>query len=264
MTTYRKLVTALRMVAPDRTRPVLVHAALSSLGEVAGGADTVVGALVSTYSAVLAPTFTYQTMLIPEVGPLENGLEYGSGTDQNRRAEFFRPNLPAHKSMGVIPEALRRLSTARRSEHPILSFAAVHGEAWLQAQTLQEPLAPIRLLVEQGGVVLLIGVDHTRNSAIHFAEALAGRKQFLRWALTPRGVVQCPGFPGCSEGFEVIAPHLDVVARWTALGDARIQAVPLRELVQTARRLIQADPQALLCDSPACLRCQAVRREAGM
>jgi len=36
--------------------------------------------------------------------------------------------------------------------------------------------------------------------------------------------------------------------------------------VQVARRLIQADPLALLCQSPDCLRCQAVRgsREAGM
>jgi hypothetical protein len=48
--------------------------------------------------------------------------------------------------------------------------------------------------------------------------------------------------------------------------ETRLQAIPLRELVQVARRLIQADPQALLCQSPDCLRCQAVRgdKEPGM
>jgi aminoglycoside 3-N-acetyltransferase len=273
MTTYRELVNALRMVASDRTRPVLVHASLSAFGEIAGGAETVVGALVSTYNAVIAPAFTYQTMLIPEAGPPDNGLVYGSGREQNAYAEFFRPDLSAHASMGVISEALRRLPDARRSDHPILSFAGVHADLLLQAQTLQEPLAPIRLLTEQGGTVLLLGVDHTRNTAIHLAEALAGRKQFIRWALTPRGVVECPAFPGCSDGFEAIAPHLEGVARWTSLGEAKIQAVPLRDLVQIARRLIQEDPQALLCEREGCERCEAsrqghageyVRQEAGM
>ncbi len=264
MTTYRELVNALRGIAPDRGRSVLVHASLSTLGEVSGGAETVVGALVSTYSSVVSPAFTYQAMLIPEVGPSDNGIEYGSGSEQNARAAFFRPNLPVHKSIGAIPEALRRLERpagsppARRSAHPILSFTGVNADAALQAQTLQEPLAPIRLLAEQGGTVLLLGVDHTRNTAIHLAEALAGRKQFLRWALTPQGVVECPAFPGCSDGFEAITPHLTEVTRWTTLGESRLQAIPLRELVQVARRLIQADPLALLCQSPDCLRCRAV------
>jgi aminoglycoside 3-N-acetyltransferase len=261
MTTYRELVNALRGIAPDRGRPVIVHASLSALGEVPGGAETVVGALVSTYSSVVSPAFTYQTMLIPEVGPPDNGIVYGSGSEQNARAEFFRPDLPVHleRPAGSPP--------AHRSTHPILSFTGVNADAALQAQTLQEPLAPIRLLAEQGGAVLLLGVDHTRNSAIHLAEALAGRKQFIRWALTPQGVVECPAFPGCSEGFEAIAPHLAGIARWMDLGaETRLQAIPLRELVQVARRLIQADPQALLCQSPDCLRCQTVRAslEAGM
>jgi aminoglycoside 3-N-acetyltransferase len=272
MTTYRELVNALRGIAPDRGRPVLVHASLSSLGEVAGGAETLVGALVSTYNSVITPAFTYQTMLVPEVGPPDNGIVYGSRTEQNARAEFFRPDMPVHKSIGAIPEALRRLERpaglppARRSVHPILSFTGVNAEAALQSQTLQEPLAPVRLLAEQGGTVLLLGVDHSSNTAIHLAEALAGRKQFFRWALTPQGVVECPRFPGCSDGFEAIAPELSEVARWTTIGEARLQAIPLRELVQVARRLIQADPQALLCQSPGCLRCQAVRAavEAGM
>jgi aminoglycoside 3-N-acetyltransferase len=62
---------------------------------------------------------------------------------------------------------------------------------------LDDPLAPVGALAEENGTVLLIGVNHTVNTSIHYAEKIAGRKQFIRWALTPQGVRECPGFPGC-------------------------------------------------------------------
>lgn len=264
MTTYRELVNALRMVAPDRSRPVIVHASLPALGEIAGGVETVVGALLTTYDTVVTPVFTYRTMLVPEVGPPDNGITYGSGTQANALAEFFHPNLPADDSLGAFSEALRRLPQAHRSTHPILSFAGVNADPILQAQTIEDPLAPLRALTERGGFVLLMGVDHTRDVSIHLAERLAGRKQFIRWALTRRGVVECPNFPGCSRGFEAITPHLAGTARWVQLGADKIQALPLRELVQVARRMIEANPLALGCDQGDCECCRAIRKQAGM
>ena len=69
--------------------------------------------------------------------------------------------------------------------------------------------APVGALAEENGTVLLIGVNHTVNTSIHFAEKLAGRRQFIRWALTRDRVVECPGFPGDSEGFEILATDLE-------------------------------------------------------
>ena len=264
MTTYRELVNALRMVAPDRSRPVVVHASLPALGEIAGGVETVVGALLTTYDTVVVPVFTYRTMLVPEVGPPDNGITYGSGTAQNALAEFFHPDLPADESMGAFSETLRRLPQARRSTHPILSFAGVNADPILQAQTIEEPLAPLRILTERGGFVLLMGVDHTQNVSIHLAEKLAGRKQFVRWALTRRGVVECPNFPGCSHGFEAIASRLAGTTRWVPIGADKIQALPMRELVQTARRMIEENPLALCCDRGDCECCRAIREPISM
>ena len=113
--------------------------------------------------------------------------------------------------------------------------------------------------MEASGWVLLMGVDQTVNTSIHYAEVLAGRKQFVRWALTQEGVVECPGFPGCSDGFQAVSPPLQDVIRTVEIGESLVQAIPLVHLVDTACAMIKANPMALLCDREDCERCNAVR-----
>lgn len=264
MLTYRDLATAFRRLEIDRKLPVIAHVSLSSFGEVHGGAETLLGALLSAFDSLLMPTFTYKTMLVPEAGPPDNAIQYGSGKASNHLVEFFRPDMPVDRLMGAAAERLRGHPKAGRSNHPILSFAGINASLPLEAQSLQEPLAPIGVLGEHEGWVLLLGVDHRVNTSIHYAERLAGRRPFVRWALTTSGVVECPGFPGCSEGFQSIAPFLNEVTRQINAGMASIQALPVNLLVETACRMIREDPQALLCDRSDCERCHATRGQGSL
>lgn len=257
---YRDLVNAIRQLELSE-RPAIAHVSLSSLGMVRGGADSLLGALLSGVSGLLMPTFTYKTMLIPEDGPAANASDYGSGRDTNRMAEFYRDNLPADPLMGVTAEALRRRPDAQRSMHPILSFAGVRVEEALKAQTYADPLAPIRVLASQGASVILMGVDHTVNTSIHYAEKLSGRRQFLRWALTPEGVRECPGFGGCSDGFHAVDRLLAGQTRTVILGAAQVKAFALVDLIDEVQGLLKRDPLALLCDRLDCQRCNAVRAD---
>lgn len=260
MISFRDLSRAIRELSIDREAPVMVHSSLSAFGEpVQGGAETVLGALTGNFRSVVMPTFTYKTMVIPEVGPPDNALNYDKGRFTSRRAEIFDPDMPADPLMGVVAEALRSQPKAQRSLHPILSFSGLNAAPALKAQSYAEPLAPVEVTLKADGWVLLIGVDHTVNTSLHYAERLAGRKQFVRWALTRHGVRECPGFPGCSEGFEAIAPRLEGVTRSAVIGQARLRAVPLEALIETGRAWIAEDPQALLCDRDFCARCSAVR-----
>jgi aminoglycoside 3-N-acetyltransferase len=262
MVTYRELLVALRGLEIDPNRPIIAHASLSAFGQVHGGAASVVGALLAAFHSVTMPTFTYKTMVTPEAGPADNAIIYGSGRDTNRMAGFFHLDMPADRLMGAIPEALRCHPRAQRSNHPILSFTGVNAAAVLEAQTIQEPLAPIQVLAESGGWVVLLGVDYTVNTSIHYAERCAGRKQFVRWALTPQGVCECPGFPGCSDGFPALAARLQGQTRTTQAGEAEIQAIPLTDLVEAVCLWIRDDPLALLCERKYCERCCAVRAAA--
>ncbi len=256
--TFTDLRTSLFKLGLSHT-PVIAHASLSSFGEVVGGAEAVLRAVVDSVWALIMPTFTYTTMITPEVGPPNNGIVYGAERDLNRMAEPFRRDMAADKQMGVIPEALRRHPRAKRSPHPIQSFAGIYADKLLAAQNLQNPLGPIGALAAADGWVLLLGVDHTVNTSIHYAEKLAGRRTFTRWALLPDRIIECPSFPGDSTGFEAIAPDLTGITRTVKVGDATIRALPVRGLIRVVVERIKADPLALLCDREDCLRCGAVR-----
>ncbi|MEA3440180.1 MAG: AAC(3) family N-acetyltransferase [Chloroflexota bacterium] len=262
MIKYQDFELVYREFGIDCSRPVIVHSSLSAFSEVEDGAHTLIQALLSSFKTVIMPTFTYQTMLIPEVGPSGNALEYGSGTAQNWRAEFFHPDLSVHRSVGVVPETFRRHQNVRRTLHPILSFSGHNADTLLKNHTIELPLDPIRKLMQADGWVLLMGVDQRVNTSIHYAEQIAGRKQFTRWALTPGGVVECPRFPGCSQGFNALTPRLSSILKSELVGETWIQAIPLRELIQSVYELILKGPLALLCDEQSCQRCQIIRSAA--
>ncbi len=259
--TYRDIFRALRELGLSGHGDIIVHASLSALGEVRGGAESVVGALMASSSTLVMPAFTYQTMVWPQSGPPGNACTYGDHAEENARAVMFNCDLPVDPGLGEIAESFRHVSRARRSDHPVLSFTAIgeHTAEILGAQTLDNPLGPVEWLYHHEGDVVLLGADHRANMAIHLAEELAGRKQFIRWAVGPERAYRLPRFPGCSNGFNAIAGRLAWVTQQATLGSTTLQRIPLKDLVEVVMRAIQEDRQALLCDDPACARCNAVR-----
>jgi len=204
----------------------------------------------------------------PLVGPPNNALDYAAEERTRQRTDGlsaldaipFKRSMPADVEMGVLPETLRRRPDATRSLHPILSFAGINADYALQRQTIYHPLAPIGALAEKNGWVVLIGVDHTVNTSIHYAERLAGRKQFTRWARLRKRIVECPNFPGDSSGFNEIASYLDDDVVAVTIGEARALALPLNSLIDRVRILLRTNPLALLCQRNECLRCSDVRK----
>jgi aminoglycoside 3-N-acetyltransferase len=258
---FREIQRGLRDLGLTRESRVLALVSLPALGEVRGGAEAVAGALVTQCGLVVSPAFTYQCQVFPQVGPPDNGLVYGDHMDENADAEIFRPDFPVHPDLGAVAEVLRARPDAARSAHPLLSFTAVGegAEQVLKAQSLAEPFGPMARLAEDGGEVLLLGTTHAANVAIHYAEYRAGRKQFIRWALTAAGVVECVGWPGCSAGFNAVSSRLRTVTQIKQIGPTCAQRVPLQDLLRAVDDMLHADPLALLCQDPACPRCGAVR-----
>lgn len=261
---FRTLLLALEAVRWNPSGPALVVVAPAFEGEVRGGVATILGAVRAAMGegTWLTPAFTTRTMVYPRVGPPDNGVVYLAMQGENARAVFFRPDLPPDPEWGPFPEAVRRLPEALRSEHPVLSFLAVglQAEAAVATQSVLDPWGPIRWLHAERGDVLLVGADHSMNVAIHYVEALAGRKTFLRWALMDRRVVELPGFPGCRRGFGAAASALEPVTRRVYLGEQAVQGLPMEGMVQRLLDLLRRDPMALLCEDPLCLLCHAVRQ----
>ena len=257
---FHDIMRGLRAVGLSQSSRVVVHTSLSSFGRVVGGAQTVVGALTAVCGTVVAPAFTYQTMLVPGVGPADNGINY-SDNSVSGDAEFWRPDLPTQDAIGAVPNALLKHPQAKRSSHPVLSFVGVGRdiETILAMQTLDEPFAPLAWLADNGGDVLLLGVTHRTNTMIHVGEWRAGRKPFLRWALTPERVVEF-AWPGDSSGFDALTDSIKHVVIHGQIGTANVQRIPASELVKIVGDLLHKDPAALLCKDPECERCRDMRK----
>jgi aminoglycoside 3-N-acetyltransferase len=258
--TFRDIQRGLQTLGLTRESRVLVLGSAAAFGPVRGGVETVIGALTASAALVVAPAFTPQCQVWPLVGPDNNGATYAGHAADNAAAEFFRPDC--HTT--GLGEALRHVPGAQRSSHPLYSFVAVGAEAalTLAAQSLAEPLGPVAHLADahagRGGELLLLGADQTADVALHYAEARAGRKQFIRWALTPGGIVECLACPGCADGFRAMAPHARRLLHVAQIGAARVERLPLADFVDAAVALIRREPTALLCSRPGCERCEAV------
>jgi aminoglycoside 3-N-acetyltransferase len=258
---YRDLIHALDDLGLTSTSRVIMHSSREVLDSFQGGSETLIGALMTNIELLITPAFTPQTMVIPPTGPQENAIEYGSEQAANLEAEFFHADLPADPKFGSLPRVVMDHEAGGRTNHPVLSFAGVHSEEVFNKQTLDEPFGPIEWLAEFDGDVLLVGVDHRSNSSSQYAEQLAGRKRFIRWALMPDGVQVCENMPGCSDGFEAIRPRLDGILSVTDLDSIRLELIPVRDLVHLVAAWIREDPRALLCGRSDCQYCPEIRAE---
>ncbi len=247
---------ALRLVSHV---PMIAHVDLYAFGNINGGAETFLQTLLSHVESLMMPVFTYRTMVIPADGPDNNGMFYSQHQAGFSHAEFFDPAMPADAEMGELAELLRRQPSASRSSHPVLSFTQVGVDAALRAQKIDDPFGPVRVLAELEGVVLMAGVDQTRNVSLHLAERMAGRKTFTRWALTRDRIVQLDGMPGCSRGFNKVTPALSQITRQVQVGGVVLSAIPLQPMIRVVYEMITSDPNALLCDDPDCQLCASVR-----
>lgn len=259
MVTFQEIASGLKKLELPDT-PIIAHASLSAFGEIKGGAQTLLGAILRHVEQLMMPAFTYKTMITPEDGPSSNAIDYGSGRDLNQMAVFFQRNMPVDPLIGTVADTLRQMPQARRSNHPVFSFTGIGVDEALAGQTLNQPLAPIGRILDDKGWVLLLGVDHTVNTSIHYIEKLAGRKQFMRWALTAEGVREFSGFPGCSNGFQEAIPFLEKITRRVQIGFAVVQAIPMETMAEILLDVLHANPLALLCESPACERCDSIRQ----
>jgi aminoglycoside 3-N-acetyltransferase len=135
---------------------LMVHSSLRSIGQVEGGADTVVEALLEALGppgTLVVPTFS------DEIAARYNGFV------------FDVANTPSY--VGAITEAARTRPDARRSHHPWHSVAAIGPFAPTliseECDSAWRPGSPMSQIVDRG-LILLLGVPYQRLTLAHWCE----------------------------------------------------------------------------------------------
>jgi aminoglycoside 3-N-acetyltransferase len=252
--TRKRLVADLRDLGVPAGRPLLVHASLSRIGNVKGGAGAVIDALLQ----VIGPDGTLVTGAgTPENSTTSRAFQVRTaGFTQEQVAEFCakmhafdRATTPT--SVGAIAEALRTTPGAHRSAHPQSSFAAFgrDARALMSRHSLRCHLgeaSPLKKLYERDALVLMLGVDYRACSAFHLAEYRYRKRP-------PRQVYSCVverwGKPRWIEyrdvalddhDFEIMGNFLEGVLKEQRVmltgrvGGATASLIPMRPVVDLA------------------------------
>jgi aminoglycoside 3-N-acetyltransferase len=230
---------------------VMVHSSLSSLGRVEGGAAAVIQALLE----VLTPS---GTLLMPTFGGPQ---------------PFDLVNSPS--GLGVITETFRRMPGVVRSLHPTHSISAIGARAEEMVRDhIASPTAagrgtPYGRLIELGGKILLIGVDHDRSTTMHTLEEYVeapylsdreatyldekGREQTKKMRL----------FPGPHRDFIGLDPLFQRAGAETVgkIGNAVCRLVDAKRMHDVMLAAFRDDPALVLCDNPNCADCVMQRRK---
>lgn len=207
--TCEDLIAGWRALGVEGDAPLVVHSSLSSLGEVYGGAATVVQSLLAVAPSLVVPAFR-------------------------------------NASMGAISACVASLPGAQLSSHPVVPVAAVGPSA--AAVVASQPLAfalgpgsPFDVMHTLGGRILLVGVDHTRNSFLHHCEALTPSPRLQKRVIGPDLVVDDVAgdygtfFPVVGAEFEAL---FEVPVR--QVGSAPCRLIPMRPFRSFAvRRLTE-------------------------
>jgi len=185
------IVAGLQQLGLTPNAAVMVHSSLSAFGHVIGGAPAVVDALRETCGTVVMLAGSWELTGVPAPPGLIrpnnayfNASSWAEFDEAVAHATPFRPNLPVDRWVGRIPHALVHEFPSLRGPHPLLSFAAIgtHAQDVIGAQTLTDPLGPLRVVHQLDGYVLQLGVTHTSNTIMHLAEQMLGRSLFYRYA----------------------------------------------------------------------------------
>ncbi|WMT88831.1 aminoglycoside 3-N-acetyltransferase [Pelagibacterium sp. 26DY04] len=231
---------------------VMVHAAVSAVGEMINGPDTLIDALreaggeAGTVMAYTDWDARYEALL-DEGGRVPEEWRDKVGGYDARRSRTVRDN-------GIFPEFLRTTPGAVRSANPGASMTAIGARAdWL---TKDHPLdygygpgSPLAKLVEAGGKVLMIGAPLDTMTLIHHAEHLAQLpdKRIKRCEVpfaTAGGVVW-----RMSEEFDTadaVCPQLDGVDYFTIIVTTYLEGGRGREGFVGDARCVLVDAKGML------------------
>ena len=251
MLTKSDLVFSLELIGIRSGDTLLMHSAFTAIGEVEGGADTVIDAFLE---------------VLGEDGTLVMSTLTGWASP------FDRDSSPS--AVGWISECFRRRPGVLRSMHPVHSVAAYgKNAAFLTSGHETCPTGcgdgtPYHKLEQLGAKVMLLGVDMDRNTIMHMTEEREDLAYLLSLTIpaptyTPdKDTFTLTKFPPGHRDFLSATPVLRKSGVMTEgkLGNAVVKVMDIPRLTAVLGQALKEDPRLYLCKNPNCHFCDWARR----
>ena len=256
MITRLDILADLNKVATPSGAVVTVHTSLRAVGEIEGGGQTLLDALIERFTAdgglLVIPTHTWANLDIKGAITL----------DLTKR----------ETNLGVLPTLALRDGRGVRSLHPTHSVTVFGegAEAFVKCdyktETFASPDGCYGELYRRGGYVLLIGVGNDKNTFIHCAEEMLGvenrnsDEKIVTTVKHPDGkITERMLYPMYTEGTDDISlcfPKYDAafsylgVERQGKLGNATLRLLSTIGIKQAVEKIYVSSGkrEVLLCD----------------
>ena len=230
----------------------IVHISMKSLGWVEGGAETVIEAMIESVSpggTVFIPTMTFGKPFNPKRTPPETGKIPDVFW---RRPDAVRSLSPSHSIAGIGPDA----------EHILEDHEKTIPNG---------PDSPLGKLADENGSIMLVGVTHKSNTAIHICTYLAELPYLDVWreieVFDDDGNVEIVKVlnPGCSGGFDNLEPFImeKNAQQIKKIGNATVRYMKASDIIEIGVEALKDNPALLLCERPDCLWCANARKILG-
>ena len=247
MFTKEELLHQLSEMTIDPNGTIIVHSSMKSIGEVEGGADTVLDAFSEFMKEGLLvfPTHTWATM-------------------NEENLKFYVEETPSH--IGILTELFRKRPGVLRSYHPTHSVGALGEEAEEfinRDEQFNTPAARESVwgkLLNRQAKILLIGVDLRRNTFIHgieewldIPERMNDEPQELVSVLPDGTEVPSPQIrhvSGISENYWKVEEWLadKGAIEYAQFGEAKVLVCDTVQLTEYITEMLKIDP-ALFSDN---------------
>lgn len=227
---------------------LIIHSAFAAVGEVEGGTDAMLDALLGAIGeegTLIFPTFT--------------DVDVPFSVENSK------------STTGILGEVLRKRKGAIRSRHPshsVVAFgrqaAEFAGDEWITESTVGKGTVYERLVTENAKMMLL-GVDLDRCTVLHHFEDAFGLDYLVPIRIAPPverpDITVLHRFP---NGHRMFMYSMETVRDkpWFTIGyigDARTLIFPTREMYKHCAQQVEFDKYMFLCDNESCGSCMQSR-----
>ena len=248
MITKKEIKRSLQLMGIVPGDTLLLHSALTAIGKVDGGADTVIDAFLEA---------------IGEEGTLVMSTLTGWF------APFDAATSPS--AVGYLSEVFRKRPGVLRSLHPVHSVcaygknAAFITEGHEHCKTGCGEGTPYLKIRDLGGKALLLGVDMDRNTVMHSLEEAIDAKYLRTLDIVAPTYLEnyqnrtftLEKFPPGHRDFIMITPYLRRAGVMTEgkIGNAVTKCIDMKGLFDVVMPMLEQDPLLFICHNDHCNSC---------
>ena len=245
--TKQDIVFALKLGGIKEGDIVLMHSALSSIGQVEGGADTVIDAVLEAVGE--SGTFAVSTMAFNHPFDAEND----------------------RSTVGIISETHRLRKNSIRSLRPVHGINAIGAQAEEltrdhdKCETNCGCGSPYLKLKEMGGKIIMLGVDMNRNTTLHAIEDIMDSVYLENRVIPAPKYVEnyegktmemnkfCPGHRDFLSFTPVLRREGALIE--TCVGNAAAKIIDAKKMFELGEKILSEKPLFFMCENEECKYC---------